>query len=920
MKNTAFLLDNLQKMSGALGDSLPLSSSEEGETDEDSDDEDWGSDPNYDIDDDRPNGLQSSQTSMLNFLNNPKRSHKKNEGTKTSEHLQKPGEMRVKNCNGRSVMPKDLLSRTQLKVRRKQNFDNLLSSIPRITDIFRKPIPEDPALELEGKDEISIASSSSSSSSSFDVSPQTREVNPTKRSRQLLSTQHARDSKSNQEPEEQSQEFSRVRDNCRSNVIKAYAALQAINRSRKFLPEQIQIPRDESNLDVNNFLQDPLLLQMANVCETFLSLLRDGYLYRDAEEQVARLQSSFAGSTVRAWAKEFCKLLKFKLSMRGRHSKTPSYIDDPQFRLILGLHIEEVTWPGKGKKRMTVSSLCNNINQMDHVKRMYDKVTAERLAKSDYFDLFGETKEEEQGEKRLTLEEFIKKAVDQTSTHHPICERTASNWLHALGYRLKTISKCVYFDGHEREDVVADRNRYCNRFLGPGGHAEYMSRYEGPQCDQLIPGNKLQEGEKERVLMVQDEMCVKSAQGDSHYWGKDGGRNVVPPKSEGSFVMISAFISEKVGYLRCSKEVFDEYWSRNSAELISQGFTHPPPSSLVDDYYESKVQIEPGAALNKDAYWNNAQFIEQERWVVPLFEACHPNSILVQGIDHSTNHAAMAQNALIAEKMGKMAGGAQPTMRDAVFKNSKGEEKKQSMVFVAGECLLKDVSISETLHEDDDNDGKEEKEQAASEEPKKKRAKKKNSYKKGEILGPNHFLVGKAKGLEYTLYERNIDTRKLKANCLPGKKRERKKNPSVVVDHAEDGKCCMVKIMSTFSDFQSETSVVAALLASRGHILEMIPKYHCELNAIEYIWCNVKSFTRSYCDQSITGLRKNLEKAFKDPNIVGVTRVRKCFRRSWRFLQCYQAGLTVGQASACARQQAHHRTITAEMLREFQAD
>ena len=38
-------------------------------------------------------------------------------------------------------------------------------------------------------------------------------------------------------------------------------------------------------------------------------------------------------------------------------------------------------------------------------------------------------------------------------------------------------------------------------------------------------------------------------------------------------------------------------------------------------------------------------------------------------------------------------------------------------------------------------------------------------------------------------------------------------------------------------------------------------KFHCELNHIEYFWCNRKSWTRRHCKYTIEGLRENVLKA-----------------------------------------------------------
>ena len=47
--------------------------------------------------------------------------------------------------------------------------------------------------------------------------------------------------------------------------------------------------------------------------------------------------------------------------------------------------------------------------------------------------------------------------AEPRTKREPINERTACNWLHALGFQYKDIKKNIYHDGHERADVVRDR-------------------------------------------------------------------------------------------------------------------------------------------------------------------------------------------------------------------------------------------------------------------------------------------------------------------------------------------------------------------------------------------------------------------------------------------------------------------------------
>lgn len=68
------------------------------------------------------------------------------------------------------------------------------------------------------------------------------------------------------------------------------------------------------------------------------------------------------------------------------------------------------------------------------------------------------------------------------------------------------------------------------------------------------------------------------------------------------------------------------------------------------------------------------------------------------------------------------------------------------------------------------------------------------------------------------------------------------------------------------------------------------PKYHCELNAIEGLWCNQKTFVRSRTDQTFERMIKLIADSrihFAEKNIA-----LKRFRRFWRSIEAYSQGQT----------------------------
>ena len=65
------------------------------------------------------------------------------------------------------------------------------------------------------------------------------------------------------------------------------------------------------------------------------------------------------------------------------------------------------------------------------------------------------------GEPNLTVEMFAEwfKSVHDKD----ISVKTANRWLHKLGFSRTHHQKGVYFDGHERDDVVENRNSYISQ-------------------------------------------------------------------------------------------------------------------------------------------------------------------------------------------------------------------------------------------------------------------------------------------------------------------------------------------------------------------------------------------------------------------------------------------------------------------------
>ena len=127
----------------------------------------------------------------------------------------------------------------------------------------------------------------------------------------------------------------------------------------------------------------------------------------------------------------------------------------------------------------------------------------------------------------------------------------------------------------------------------------------------------------------------------------------------------------------------------------------------------------------------------------------------------------------------------------------------------------------------------------------------------------------------------------------------------------------MVKIVSEMRDFKFQKTRVEELILSKGHRVMFLPKFHCELNPIERVWCQAKQFTRSHCDYSFPNLEKIIDEALDS---VSLELMRKYFRKVREYHRAYREGNTMGKEmqtilkhlkaiAECLNSQRHNFTI-----------
>jgi len=124
-------------------------------------------------------------------------------------------------------------------------------------------------------------------------------------------------------------------------------------------------------------------------------------------------------------------------------------------------------------------------------------------------------------------------------------------------------------------------------------------------------------------------------------------------------------------------------------------------------------------------------------------------------------------------------------------------------------------------------------------------------------------------------------------------------------DKCESGRgCCALRILDAELDFRTEKSMFEHVIVQAGHEVIFYPKFHCELNYIEYYWAAVKRYTRENCKYSFTELEKTVMEGL---NTVDIKTIRRFADRSKRWLMAYIDGLSTEQRAYAEKEYKSHR-------------
>ena len=134
-----------------------------------------------------------------------------------------------------------------------------------------------------------------------------------------------------------------------------------------------------------------------------------------------------------------------------------------------------------------------------------------------------------------------------------ILTRTAARWLQKLDWQYQHTRNGLYIDGHEREDVVAYRREFVERWK------TYDMRFHRWDDDGLeLPrpiGFPVPDGLPFRlVLITHDESTFYQNDQRKIVWAQTTSRPTPQPKGEGQSIMVSDFLTSEWGRLHDGHE------------------------------------------------------------------------------------------------------------------------------------------------------------------------------------------------------------------------------------------------------------------------------------------------------------------------------------------------------------------------------
>ena len=112
--------------------------------------------------------------------------------------------------------------------------------------------------------------------------------------------------------------------------------------------------------------------------------------------------------------------------------------------------------------------------------------------------------------------------------------------------------------------------------------------------------------------------------------------------------------------------------------------------------------------------------------------------------------------------------------------------------------------------------------------------------------------------------------------------------------------------MKAEPDFQAQCGFIQERIEAYGHLVLFYPKFHPELNFIEYYWAQCKRYARENCNYSLPGLRHTIPAALEH---VDKSTISKFYLRTLRIMDTYRQGFMFGSVQYQEKVYKSHRRV-----------
>ncbi|KAF7332403.1 DDE family endonuclease [Mycena kentingensis (nom. inval.)] len=558
---------------------------------------------------------------------------------------------------------------------------------------------------------------------------------------------------------------------------------------------------------------------------------------------------------------------------------------------------------------------------------------------------------------RRYINEFVFPELEIEDT---ICLTTATTWLRKLGYQVRRYAKGIYYDGHEREDVVKARNEFIDfmeKSVLPFAYQyeTVVNEETGEKSLQEIAPT-IPDGGKILYPIYHDETSVH-ANDQAHFIWETEDEHELRSKSRGRIVHVSGFIVEHCGRLRLTPDEIEREEALpkrplSPAELAAEAAraAEAEKRRLEEEQRATTTtgrgNPKKGAGGKKGTDKQKAKTAPATdrttggaEWTPPpppspftryRCDKYDADRIIYPGAKHDpwwdmpqlidqTKDALDIFEAKYPDGRGVF-----------IFDCSSAHEAYASDALLAHKmnrgpggkvpCMHETIIPGTTRRQS-------------------------MVFKEGDMLPvdkdnkPIRSFIGQPKGMELVLKERGLlgvleqaagrpskvvavcadCSRSQKARDAEAKARREGGEEAPSGEEAEefhdDDKrpttCCMQRLLSVQDDFKAEKPLLQLLIEKRGHICLFLPRFHCELNPIEMVWAEMKRRFRERADGTFPTAKKLVPECL---DAVSLDTIRRFFRHCNRYRDAYRYGLNPRQAAYAVKKYSSHRRVPRAIL------